>query len=418
MNMNRRTVMAGGALAALLALGAPALAQEKVIKFAMPQDFTRVYTFVTSEYSQGQRDYFTLVNERGGINGYRIVADVSDHGNDLPRAIEAYERAKREGAILIDPLSTPMARALVTRALDDKINMITAFSGRSDAADGSAFPYVMPLSPNYWTQAGLLIDYFRQQDKDLKGKKIVLVHIDTPFGREPIPIFQALAQKLGYEFQAFPYTPPGNDQSAIWPQVRRAKPDWVVFWGAAVGQTVALTEAVRNGLPMNRVSSSVWISESDMEVVGKEAVKGVMKFEAVASGRDPKVIQDILKEVVAKGKGAGPENKVGTSYYNMGVMMAALMTEGVRKAFEKNPNGPISGPWLNEGLRSITNFTAEGLIPATTITKEDHQGGGRGRIARWDGTKFVPQTDWFSANQDVVWAEIKKYSEEFKKTGK
>lgn len=418
MNMNRRTAMAGGALVALLALGAPALAQEKVIKFAMPQDFTRVYTFVTSEYSQGQRDYFTLINERGGINGYKIVADVSDHGNDLPRAIEAYERAKREGAILIDPLSTPMARALVTRALDDKINMITAFSGRSDAADGSVFPYVMPLSPNYWTQAGLLIDYFRQQDKDLKGKKIVLVHIDTPFGREPIPIFQALAQKLGYEFQAFPYTPPGNDQSAIWPQVRRAKPDWVVFWGAAVGQTVALTEAVRNGLPMNRVSSSVWISESDMEVVGKEAVKGVMKFEAVASGRDPKVIQDILKEVVAKGKGAGPENKVGTSYYNMGVMMAALMTEGVRKAFEKNPNGPISGPWLNEGLRSITNFTAEGLIPATTITKEDHQGGGRGRIARWDGTKFVPQTDWFSANQDVVWAEIKKYSEEFKKTGK
>lgn len=418
MTMNRRTAMAGGALAALLALGAPALAQEKVIKFAMPQDFTRVYTFVTSEYSQGQRDYFTLVNERGGINGYKIVADVSDHGNDLPRAIEAYERAKREGAILIDPLSTPMARALVTRALDDKINMITAFSGRSDAADGGVFPYVMPLSPNYWTQAGLLIDYFRQQDKDLKGKKIVLVHIDTPFGREPIPIFQALAQKLGYEFQAFPYTPPGNDQSAIWPQVRRAKPDWVVFWGAAVGQTVALTEAVRNGLPMNRVSSSVWISESDMEVVGKDAVKGVIKFEAAASGRDPKVIQDILKEVVAKGKGAGPENKVGTSYYNMGVMMGALMVEGVRKAFDKNPNGPISGPWLNEGLRSINNFTAEGLIPATTITKEDHQGGGRGRIARWDGTKFVPQTDWFSANQDVVWAEIKKYSEEFKKTGK
>ncbi len=418
MTMNRRTAMAGGALAMLLALGAPALAQEKVIRFAMPQDFTRVYTFVTSEYSQGQRDYFTLINERGGINGYKIIADVSDHGNDLPRAIEAYERAKREGAILIDPLSTPMARALVTRALDDKINLITAFSGRSDAADGGAFPYVMPLSPNYWTQAGLLVDYFRQQDKDLKGKKIVLVHIDTPFGREPIPIFQTLAQKLGYEFQAFPYTPPGNDQSAIWPQVRRAKPDWVVFWGAAVGQTVALTEAVRNGLPMNRVSSSVWISESDMDVVGKDAVKGVIKFEAAASGRDPKVIQDILKEVVAKGKGAGPENKVGTSYYNMGVMMAALMTEGVRKAFEKSPNGPISGPWLNEGLRSITNFTAEGLIPATTITKEDHQGGGRGRIARWDGTKFVPQTDWFSANQDVVWAEIKKYSEEFKKTGK
>ena len=56
------------------------------------------------------------------------------------------------GMVLVDPLSTPVARALVSRALEDKVNLVTAFSGRSDAADGSVFPYVMPLSPNYWTQ--------------------------------------------------------------------------------------------------------------------------------------------------------------------------------------------------------------------------------------------------------------------------
>ena len=413
----RRIVLAAAAVAAI-SVATPARADDKVIKFGMPQDFTKVYTFVTAEYSQGQRDYFTLINGRGGVNGYRIDAEVIDHGNDIPRAIEAYERFKREGAILIDPLSTPVARALVTRALEDKINLVTTLSGRSDAADGTAFPYVMPLSPNYWTQAGNLIEFFRQQDKDLKGKKIVLVYIDTPFGREPIPIFQALAQKLGYEFQTFPYTPPGNDQAAIWPQVRRARPDWVIFWGAGVGQTVALSEAIRNGLPLDHMSSSVWLSESDMDVVGREAAKGVLKFEVAAGGRQPKIIGDILSEVVAKGKGAGPDAKVGTSYYNIGVMMAALMVEGVRKAFELNPDGPISGPWLNEGLRSIKDFSAEGLIPAVTVTKEDHQGGGRGRIARWDGEKFVPQTDWYSANQDIVWEQIRKSSEEFKKTGK
>ena len=103
MKLDRRTFLAG--TAATLAMPGTidfASAQEKVIRFAMPQDFTRVYTFVTAEYSQGQRDYITLVNERGGINGYRIVADVSDHGNDLPRAIEAYEKAKREHGCLND----------------------------------------------------------------------------------------------------------------------------------------------------------------------------------------------------------------------------------------------------------------------------------------------------------------------------
>lgn len=421
MAINRRILLSGTAAA----VAAPALipsavfGQDKIIRFSMPQDFTRIYTFVTSEYSQGQRDYFTLINERGGINGHRIVADISDHANDMPRAIEAYERGKREGALLVDPLSTPVARALVPRALEDKINLITAFSGRSDAADGTAFPYVLPLSINYWTQAGLIIEHFsKMENGNLRGKKVVFVHIDTPFGKEPLPILQVLAQRQGFELLTFPYTPPGNDQAAIWPQVRRARPDFVIFWGAAVGQTVALTEAIRNGLRMDRVSSSVWLSESDMEVVGKEAAKGVMKVEPCASGRDPKPIKDILAEVVAKGKGAGPEGKVGTSYYNYGVQMASLMVEGVRKAFEKAPNGPLNGAWLNEGLRSITNFTADGMLPPTTVTKSDHQGGGQGRIARWDGAKFVPATDWFTANQDVVWGEIRKYSEEFRRTGK
>lgn len=420
MTLNRRDFVAG---AAALGMAAPMLpgrasAQDKIIRFGMPQDFTRVYTFVTSEYSQGQRDYLTLVNERGGINGYRLVAEVSDHGNEVPRAIEAYERLKQQGVVLVDPLSTPVARALVPRALQDQINMVTTLSGRSDAADGSVFPYVMPLSPNYWTQAGLIIEFFRQQSKDLKGKKIVMVHIDSPFGREPLPIFQALSKKMGYELQTFAYTSPGNDQSAIWPQVRRARGDWVVFWGAGVGQTVALSEAIRNGIAMDRVASSVWLSESDMDVVGRNETKGVLKFEACAGGREPKLIQDILKDVVGKGKGAGPEAKVGTSYYNIGVMMGAVITEGVRVAFEKNPKGPITGPWLNEGLRGISNFTAEGLMPGLTTSKTDHQGGGQGRIARWDGAKFVPVTGWFTANQDLVWEEIRKASAEFKASGK
>src|SRR3979409_2812499 len=135
MKLDRRAFLAG--TAATVAVPGTidfASAQEKVIRFAMPQDFTRVYTFVTAEYSQGQRDYIPLINERGGINGYRIIADVSDHGNDLPRAIEAYEKAKREGAVLIDPLSTPVRRALGPRALEDKTHMVTAFSGSTDGA--------------------------------------------------------------------------------------------------------------------------------------------------------------------------------------------------------------------------------------------------------------------------------------------
>jgi branched-chain amino acid transport system substrate-binding protein len=155
-----------------------------------------------------------------------------------------------------------------------------------------------------------------------------------------------------------------------------------------------------------------------MDVVGKDQAKGVLKFEGVAGGREPKIIQDILKEVVAKGKGAGAAEKVGTSYYNIGVMSGALIVEGTRKAFEKHKTGPITAEQLNEGLRSITKFTAEGMLPSTTITDTDHQGGGQGRVAQWDGTRWVAKSDWIAADQDIVWQLIRAASDEFKKTGK
>jgi len=394
-----------------------ALAQEKVIKFGMAQDFTVVYTFVTAEYSQGQRDYFSLVNERGGVGGWKISADIVDTGNAPQRGIEAYERFKRDGVVLIDPLSTPVSRALVSRVLQDKINMVTMVSGRSDAADGSVFPYVLPLSPSYWSQAAALVEYMGQQDKGLKDKKIAFVHIDTPFGREPLPLLQELAKRRGFELLTFPYAPPGNEQSATWTQVRRAKPDWTIIWGGGVGQTVSLKEALRNGIAPDRIASVIWLSESDMKVVGPEQVKGVLKFEGAAGGREPKVIQDILREVVAKGKGAGAQELVGTTYYNIGVMSGAIMVEGVRRALEITKGSAVTAETLNEGLRSIAGFTADGLIPPLTTSRTDHQGGGRGRVAQWDGKRWVAKTDWLAADQDVVWQLIKASSAEFKKSG-
>jgi len=417
MKFGRRQLVAATAAALATGIAPCVLAQDKVIKFGMTQDFTKVYTFVTAEYSQGQRDYFSLVNERGGVNGWKIAAEIVDHGNETQRGIEAYERFKRDGVVLVDPLSTPVSRALVPRALQDKLNLVTMFSGRSDAADGTVFPYIIPMSASYWSQAAVLVEYIARAEKDLKGKKIAIVYIDTPFGREPLPLLQGLAKRRGFELLPFAYAPPGNEQSAVWTQVRRANPNWTLIWGGGVGQTVSLKEAIRNGIPVDKIASVVWLSESDMQVVGAEAAKGVLKFEGAASGREPKIVQDILRDVVGKGKGAGKPELVGTTYYNIGVLSGALMVEGVRRGLELTKGAPLTGEALNEGLRSIRNFTAEGLAPPTTLSKTDHQGGGMGRVAQWDGKRWVAKSDWIAADQDLVWQLIKASSAEFKKSG-
>jgi branched-chain amino acid transport system substrate-binding protein len=413
-----KKLLGGIALAALLAAGTAEAQDKAPIKVGAALDFTAVYTFLTAEYSQGQRDYISLINAKGGIKGIPVEINTVDTGNQPQRGIEAYERFKGEGAVLVDFLSTPVSRAVVPRALADGINVITMFHGRSDAADGKVFPTIFPMTPAYWSQATAIIQHIADQEKgNLKGKKIALVMIDSPFGREPLPVFEELAKRLGYEFSSYPYPSPGNEQSASWTQLRRVRPDWTIIWGAGGGQPVSVREAIRNGIALDHLASVIWIAETDAQIIGADQVKGLLRFEGVASGKDVPVIKAIEQEVVSKGKGAGPAEKVGSTYYNIGVASMAMFAEGARLALDKE-GAPLTPAKLKKGLESIKDFTADGLLPPVTITAEDHQGGGSGRIAAWDGAKWVPKGDWKAAYQDIVWELIKKNSEEFKASGK
>ncbi len=403
------------ALGTALGSGSALAADKAPIKFAAALDFTAVYTFLTDEYSQGQRDYVTLLNQQGGVDGHPVELSVSDTGNEPQRGIEAYNRAKRDGAVLVDFLSTPVARAMVNRVIDDKIVMITALHGRGDASDGQVFPYVFPLMATYWSQAALLVDFMNGKEGGLKGKKVAHVYIDSPFGREPIPVLEALSKRLDFQLKTFPYASPGNEQSSTWSEVRRYKPDFVIIWGAGGAQAVSVRDAIRNGISPDKVHSVVWLAEADMNTVGKDIAKGVRKFAPTVNGTDTPILQQIEEKVVKAGKGAGPAEKVGNTYYNIGVATMAISLEGARLAL-KEFGEPLTGEKLRKGMELVKGYTADGLIPPVTFSAEDHQGGGYGRVAQWDGAQWSPLTDWHASFQDVVWEQIHKGAEQYKKS--
>lgn len=398
-------------LAGVMAFGA---AQAKdPIKFAAPLDYTAVYTFLTNEYAQGQKDYLTMVNETGGVDGHKIEYASSDTGNQPQRGIEAYNRAQRDGAILFDFLSTPVARAMVNRALEDKVVMITALHGRGDASDGETFPYIFPLMSTYWSQAASLIDYMEKHEGGLKGKKVAHVYIDSPFGREPIPVLEKLSEKLDFSLRTFPYASPGNEQSSTWSEVRRFRPDQVIIWGAGGGQAVSVREAIRNGIAPEKIHSVVWLAEADMEAVGKDTAKGIRKFEATDSGTGSALIKEIMEKVIEPGKGSGPKENVGRTYYNIGVATMAVSVEAARLAL-KEYGPPLDGDKLRKGFEMVKDFSANGLLPPLTFSNKDHQGGGFGRVAQWDGEKWAPLSDWSNPYQDIVWESIAHDAAAFK----
>lgn len=402
----------GTVAAGALAFAGTAHAQEEPIKFTLAQDFTAVYTFVTNEYNQGQQDYIELINKEGGINGHPVELIVRDTANEPQRGIEAYNRGLNEGAVLFDFLSTPVSRAMVSRVLEDEVVMITALHGRGDASAGETFPYVFPMMATYWSQAAVLAKYMDDEMGGLEGKKIAHVFIDSPFGREPLKILRALSEREGFEVKAFPYPSPGNEQSATWTDVRRYNPDYVTIWGAGGGQPVSIQTAIRNGISPEKILSVVWLARTDMRQVGVERAKGVKRFEATATGTDTPLMQRLVDKVIEPGDGSGDRENVGTTYYNIGVASMAASVEAARLALEEH-GAPLTGPKLKQGFEMLRDFNATGLMPPITITEEDHQGGGYGRVSEWNGEEWEPQTDWYSAYQDVVWEEIRENAAQF-----
>ncbi len=347
MKLRLITLLAGAAT--LLAGILPAAAQES-IKFALCYDITKAYSFVTPQVAQAARDYATLLNQKGGISGHPIEVIVEDHGNEPQRGIECYEKLKREGVMVFDFLSTPVSRAVLPRISKDGNIMMQSLAGRGDAVDGEVFKLVFPVGPTYWGQAANDVAYIKQkQGGNLKGVKIAFLYIDYPFGQEPIGILKTLAAKEGFDLQLFPYPLPGNDQASAWTQMRRFDPDWIISWSLSNMHVMASREMKRNGIPISKYISVNWLNEVDINNIGADAAKGLKRGTNVAGGQDHPLIQEIIKELYDKGKGAGDRKHLQDVYYNTGLAIYSIAFEGVRLAVQKG-GWPLTPEKIKAGL--------------------------------------------------------------------
>ncbi|MGN0932141.1 ABC transporter substrate-binding protein [Falsigemmobacter intermedius] len=415
--MNFVSLMKGAALAAVLGttttLAPMQAAAQETFKVGVCYDLSKTYTFISPQVVQAAQDLAALINLDGGIGGKPIEVIVQDHGNEPQRGIECYERLRREGVFVFETLSTPVAIALIPRAMRDEVVMMQSLVGRGDAIDGSVFKWIFPVGPTYWGQAANDVAFIKEREGTLEGKRIGFIYLDYPFGQEPLRILETLAEKEKFELKLYPVPLPGNDQAALWTQVRRDKPDYMISWMFSNGHVVASREMKRNGFPISKYISVNWLNEVDLKNIGAEEAKGVLRGTNVAGSKDLPIIKDIITRLYDQNKGAGPRETIDDVYYNTGLAMYSSIFEGARIAHEKH-GWPLDAAKLREGLENLKDFDANGLFAPVTVTAEDHGGGGKTRVEMWDGSTWVPQNDWTAAYQDVIWDVVKQYSSQFK----
>ncbi len=359
-------------------------------------------------WANGISDYIAMLNERdGGIEGAKIVLEECETGYATDRGVECYERLKGmgTGAAAFSPLSTGITFALTEKAPGDRVPLLTLGYGRSESVDGRVFQWNFPLLGTYWDAASILLKHVDQIGGGLKGKKITLLYHDSPYGKEPIPVLQGLAEPMGYTLEMIPVTSPGVEQKAAWLQIRRSRPDYVFLWGWGVMNSTAIKEAVAVGYPRDKMYGVWWAAaEPDVRAAGADA-KGYQGLALNPSGQDYPVIQEILKHVYDKGKGSAKREEVGEVLYNRGMINAMLTLEAVRTAMKATGSQQVSGAQVRDGFEHL-NLTAEhikdlgfeGLVSPLQVSCMDHGGARKARVHQWDGQKWVFTSDWIESD--------------------
>jgi branched-chain amino acid transport system substrate-binding protein len=401
MKMLKSLLLGVGMLSALVSL--PLAAAEQYVPILSYR--VGPYAAGGSGFFGGSIDYFNLVNANGGINGVKLLWEECETEYNPSRGVECYERLKTRngGASLVEPLSTGIAYGVLDRVGQDKIPLTTLGYGRSDAANGKVFPYVFPLITSYWNQAAAMIKYLGEKsggmDK-LKGKKIVDLYHDSAYGKEPFPVFDAMAKQYGFELVKIAVAHPGNEQQSQWLQIRQQKPDFVILWGWGVMNAVAIKTAQRNGFPREKMLGVWWAGSEEDTIPAGDAAKNYTTMTFNTPGNYP-VLDEIRKKVYGAGKGnLDDKTRVGSVYHMRGVTAAILWVEAIRKAQEKFGKGKaMTGEQVRWGLENLDVDEARqktlgvlGMFPPLKTSCDDHEGSGAVKVQQWNGSKWSAVT--------------------------
>ncbi len=407
MKIARTQWLGAAAVAGSLGLGGAALAQDKEIVIGAQCDRTGPTQIVGTVLCPAYHHYMGLVNSRGGVEGYKIKVVEIDHEYKVPPAIEAHERFKKEGAIMVSAFGTPQLIALLKKYEEDKIPVTSPGIGSSAAADGKAYPYVFPIAATYWSQAGGALKFAKDRlGGNLKGKKIAYIFFDNPAGREPIPLLEELAKQEGFQMRTFGVPSPGIEMAAqVLDITSRFKPDFIVAHLFGRAPSVAIKEFKSKGYPLSKVVGLVWAgAEADIIAAGGFGIaEGYNTIQYAGVGADFKVIKDIHALLKAEGKTPGKEFE-STVTFNRGVYQGAVHVAALANAIKAKGGAKPTSDELRKGFENVTALdpTLDGLAPPLKLTAEDHEGGGWVQIWSVKGGKFVKTTDWFQGYRPEV----------------
>ena len=297
---------------------------------------------------------------------------------------------------------------------EDNVVLAQYGYGRTDGADGRVWPWVFNAASHYWSQIAVKLKFMAEIEggiDKMAGKKIVHLHIDSAYGREPLPAMRKICEDWGVELIEISIPPPGLEQQSQWLQIRRERPDYIFMWGWGVMNQVAIKQASSIKFPMENFIG-IWWSGSEHDVMPAGA--GAHGYKALtfnAPGDDYQVHKDIKKYVHDKGQASGDGSHFGTVLYNRGLFQAMVQVEAARVAQKIHGTSKITPAMYRDGMENVDlnakrmeELGFKNFAPPFKNSCENHGGSGLAAVQQWDAKakKWNMITEYMYGDSEVV----------------
>jgi branched-chain amino acid transport system substrate-binding protein len=188
--MMRKSQLLCAAALLSLALAHPAAAQKKYAPGVTDGEIkigqTMPYSGPASAYGtigKAENAYFNMINEKGGINGRKIVFISLDDGYSPPRTVEQVRKLveQEQVAFTFNTLGTPPNSAIQKYLNEKKVPQLFVATGATKWGDPEHYPWTIGFQPTYQTEGHIFAKYILEK---MPNAKIGVLYQNDDYGKD------------------------------------------------------------------------------------------------------------------------------------------------------------------------------------------------------------------------------------------
>ncbi len=337
----------------------------------------------------GSHLVFDEINEKGGINGYKIKVVEVDDGYEPGRTVAAVRKLwEQDKAFLIYfPYGTATTKAAARYVVDNDVPLLFTLGGADVFHNDPAKqpPNVYSYYPFFQQLVYAVAKYAAE---DLKDKKIGVVYNHGDFGEAGHSALKDGASRFGYELGLeIGYAWNETNFVSIGRKIAAEGNDATLIW-SAVGGVQIMAAAEQAGYKGNWLIPTTMLgrsAEAEYRKIGSLANRIYLPFFQKMPNDEAPEIKEFVEKIGEK----FPDADVDIAL--MGYTNAKLFAEVLDRATKDG--AALTWPAFQKALESVDNADI-GASVKMSFANGNRVGNKNARIYKWDGDNWSPVTDF------------------------